>query len=105
MSALRDVIQKQLNAGQLQQQMDLIRQANAKAVDSTQARELLRKALQKNEADSVIEAYNSIDTVNIPAGNTIWRLSNAVSWVAGKTEDAERKLEISKVAGQILNPA
>jgi hypothetical protein len=28
-----------------------------------------------------------------------------VEWVAGKTEDAERKLEISKVAGQILNPA
>jgi len=27
------------------------------------------------------------------------------SWVAGKTEDAERKLEISKVAGQILTPA
>jgi hypothetical protein len=104
-SALRDVIQKQLNAGQLQQQMDLIRQANGKTVDSTQARELLRKALQKNEADSVIEAYNSIDTVNMPAGNTIWRLSNAVSWVAGKTEDAERKLEISKVAGQILTPA
>ena len=103
-SALRDVIQKQLNAGQLQQQMDLIRQANDKTVDSAQARELLRKALQKNEADPVIEAYNSLDTVNMPAGNTIWRLSNAISWVAGKTEDAERKLEISKVAGQILNP-
>src|SRR5665811_2466636 len=69
-SALRDVIQKQLNAGQLQQQMNLIRQANGKTVDSTQARELLRKALQKNEADSVIEAYNSLDTVNMPAGNT-----------------------------------
>jgi len=25
--------------------------------------------------------------------------------VAGKTEDAERKLEISKIAGLILNPA
>jgi len=97
-SALRDVIQKQLDAGQLQQQMDLIRQANGKTVDSTQARELLRKALQKNEADSVIEVYNSLDTVNMPSGNTMWRLSNAVSWVAGKTEDAERKLEISKAA-------
>jgi len=34
----------------------------------------------------------------MPSGNTMWRLSNAVSWVAGKTEDAERKLEISKAA-------
>ncbi|MFZ0707306.1 MAG: hypothetical protein WAM71_17030 [Candidatus Korobacteraceae bacterium] len=52
-----------------------------------------------------MEAYNSADTVNMPAANSMWRLSNAVSWVAGKTEDAERRLEISKVAGQILNPA
>jgi hypothetical protein len=37
--------------------------------------------------------------------HAICRLSNAVSWVAGKTDDAERKLEISKVAGQILTPA
>ena len=60
------------------------------------------KALQKHEADSVVESYNSADTVNMPAGNSMWRLSNAISWVAGKTEDSERKLEISKVAGQIL---
>ena len=99
---LKDVIQRQLNAEQLQQHMDLIRRANDRPVDASQARDMLRKALQKHEADSVVEAYNSADTVNMPAGNSMWRLSNAISWVAGKTEDAERKLEISKVAGQIL---
>ena len=104
-SALKDVIQRQLNAEQLQQHMDLIRQANDRPVDATQAREMLRKALQKNETDSVVEAYNSTDTVNMPPGNSMWRLSNAISWVAGKTQDAERKLEISKLAGQVLNPA
>jgi hypothetical protein len=36
---------------------------------------MLRKALQKHEADSVLEAYNSADTVNMPAGNSMWRLS------------------------------
>jgi hypothetical protein len=41
----------------------------------------------------------------MPAGNSMWRLLNAISWVAGKTEHAGRKQEISKVAGQILNPA
>jgi hypothetical protein len=66
---------------------------------------MLRKALQKHEADFVVEAYNSADTVNMPAGNSMWRLLNAISWVAGKTEHAGRKQEISKVAGQILNPA
>ncbi|HEX8801959.1 MAG TPA: hypothetical protein VF772_25275, partial [Terriglobales bacterium] len=104
-SALKDVIQRQLNAEQLQQHMELIRRANDRPADASQARDMLRKALQKHEADSVVEAYNSLDATNMPAGNTMWRLSNAISWVAGKTEDAERKLEITKVAGQILNPA
>ena len=104
-SALKDVIQRQLNAEQLQQHMELIRRANDRLVDANQTREMLRKALHKHEADSVVEAYNSADTVSMPAGNTMWRLSNAISWVAGKSEDAERKLEISKLAGQILSPA
>ena len=64
---------------------------------------MLRKALQKHEADSVVEADNSADTVNMPAGNSMWRLSNAISWVAGKAEHAERELE--QGGGQILNPA
>ena len=104
-SALKDVIQRQLNAEQLHQRMDLIRRANDRPVNANQAREMVRKALQKHEADSVVEAYNSADNVNMPAGNSMWRLSNAISWVAGKTEDAERKLEISKLAGQALDPA
>ena len=85
--------------------MDLIRRANDRPVDANQARDLLRKALQKHEVDSVAETYNSADTVNIAAGNSMWRLSHATSWVAGTTEDAERKLEIGKLAGQILHPA
>jgi hypothetical protein len=104
-SALKDVIQRQLNAEQLHQHMELIRRANGRPVDANQASDLLRKALQKHEADSVVEAYNSPNTVNMPAGNSMWRLSNAISRVAIKTEDAERKLEISKVAGQVLNPS
>ena len=103
-SALKDVIQRQLNAEQLQQHMELIRRANDCPVDASQARDMLRKAFQKHEADSVVEAYNSPNTVNMPAGNSMWRLLNAISWVAGNTEDAERKLEISKLAGQILKP-
>ena len=85
--------------------MELIRGANDRPVGARQARDMLRKALQKHEADSVVEAYNSADTLNMRAGDTMWRLSNAISWVAGKTEDPERKLEISKLARQVLNPA
>jgi hypothetical protein len=70
-----------------------------------QARELLRKPLQKHEAGSVMETYNSADTVNLPARNSMWGPSDAISWLAGQTEDAERKLEVGQGGGQILTPA
>lgn len=101
-SALRDVIGGQLKAETLHNRMEAIQQANAIGVDPTAARETLKRLLLKSESDQVIEAYNSPDTYNLPAGNTTWRLSNAISWVAGKTEDAERKLELMKIAGDVL---
>lgn len=101
-SALKDVVDGQLNAEALRKRMDSIRVANDKAVDGVSAREMLRKSLLKTEADAVIEAYNSPDTLNLPAGNSMWRLSNAISWVAGHTEDAERKLDLMKFAGEVL---
>lgn len=101
-SALRDVIEGQLSAESLRQRMDAVRQAHEQSVDVGSARDLLRKALLKTEAEAVIEAYNSPDTENLPAGNSTWRLSNAISWVAGHTEDAERKLDLMKLAGEVL---
>lgn len=103
-SALRDVVSGQLNATSLKQRMDSIRVAHEHQVEPGSAREFLRKALLKSESESVIEAYNSPDTYNLPAGSTKWRLSNAISWVAGKMEDAERKLELMKLAGEVLPP-
>jgi len=41
----------------------------------------------------------------LPPGNTTWRLSNAVSWVAGKMNDSERKLDLMKAAGALLPKA
>jgi hypothetical protein len=104
-SALRDVVGAQLNADTLRRRMEAIRHANEQAVDVPSVKESLKKALLKSESDAVIEAYNSPDTYNLPAGNTTWRLSNAISWIAGNTEDAERKLELMKIAGDVLPKA
>jgi hypothetical protein len=60
---------------------------------------MMRKALLKLESDAVIEAYNSPDTCDLLAGNATWRLLNAISWIAGSTEDAERKLAQMKITG------
>jgi hypothetical protein len=101
-SALKDVIDGQLSAEALRKRMDAVREAHKQAVDIGSARDFLRKALLKTEAEAVVEAYNSPDTENLPAGSSKWRLSNAISWIAGKTEESERKLELMKLAGEVL---
>ncbi|MBS4027201.1 MAG: hypothetical protein KGZ58_01080 [Ignavibacteriales bacterium] len=59
--------------------------------------------MNKAEADSAIEAYNSPDVVNLPPGNSMYRLSNAVSWIAQAAEIApERALELNKIAGNLI---
>lgn len=105
MSALKDVISAQLNSHALRRRMDSIRHASEDTVNPGNAKESLKKLLLRSESDAVIDAYNSPDTYNLPAGNTTWRLSNAVSWIAGKTEDAERMLELMKIAGEMLPKA
>ena len=101
-SALRDVVRLQLDAKSLSTRMDAVRQANGKEVTVESARERLKKVLNKGEAEAALNAYASPDVYNLPAGNTAWRLSNAISWIAGQTEDAERKLDLMRTAGDVL---
>ena len=35
----------------------------------------------------------------LPEGKTAWRFSNALSWVAGQTNNADRKLDLQRAAG------
>jgi hypothetical protein len=104
-SALKDVVKLQLDSKSLDNRMDAVRAANAQEVNPTNARELLKKVLNKGEAEAAINAYNSPDVYNLPAGNTTWRLSNAISWIAGQTEEPERKLALMRVAGDVLPKA
>ena len=104
-SALRDVIDGQLDADSLKHRMEAIRYANEQSVDPRSAKETFRRLLQKGESEAATQAFESPDTYNLPPGNTNWRLSNAISWVAGQTKDAERKLDLMKIAGEVLPKA
>jgi hypothetical protein len=104
-SALRDVVRLQLDSGSLTNRMEAVRKANDKPVDQTQAREILKKVLNKGEAEAALNAYQSPDVYNLPAGNTAWRLSNAISWIAGQTDEPERKLDLMRIAGDVLPKA
>lgn len=104
-SALRDVVRLQLDAGSLTNRMNAVKAANGKEVSQAEARERLKKVLNKGEAEAAFNAYASPDVYNLPEGNTAWRLSNAISWIAGQTEDAERKLDLMRAAGEVLPKA
>ena len=72
--------------------METIRHANKQEVSPQKAKEAFRRMLQKGESEAALQAFESPDTYNLPAGHTSWRLSNAISWIAGQTKDTERKI-------------
>jgi hypothetical protein len=80
---------------------DVITQAAAEKIDAGAELKKL-KAITKGERDTIVDAFNSPDVEMMPAGNTLWRLSNAISWVAQKADGDDRRLELEKIAGDLL---
>jgi hypothetical protein len=66
------------------------------------------RTLPSQVQKSVVDAFESPDVINLPEGNTAWRASNAISWVARQTKDAELRLDLERAAGALdweLSPA
>lgn len=100
-SALGDIVSSALAPERVGAYCDVIAQASAEKIDA--GKELAKlKALTKGERTTVAEAFNSPDVEMMPAGNTLWRLSNAISWVAQKADGDDRRLELEKIAGDVL---
>jgi hypothetical protein len=100
--AVRDIVAGQLAPPKVDEFCALVRRANDEKIDPKAALAGLKKAVAKAEAEAIVTAYNTPDIEMLPAGNTKWRLSNAISWVAGKTEDQSRKLDLMRLAGDCL---
>jgi hypothetical protein len=75
--------------------------AGRRAMSKTQLSTATR-ALPKQVQKSVVDAFESPDVINLPEGNTAWRASNAISWVARHTEDAEMRLDLERAAGALV---
>lgn len=104
-SALKDVINVQIDHESLTNRMNSVRTAAGKELTEKEAQVQLRKVLNKGEAEAAINAFESLDTHNLPEGKNVWRLSNAISWIAGKEESPERRLDLMRIAGDVLPKA
>jgi hypothetical protein len=100
-SALGDIVRAALTPDRVQSYCDVIAAADAQKIDADAEISKL-KALTKGERGIVADAYRSADVEMLPPGNTMWRLSNALSWVAQKADGDDRRLELEKLAGDVL---
>lgn len=101
-SAIGDVVRAQLSSTKLDHLQDLVRRADAEEITPFEVETFLKKHLDKQDAQAVKDAFASADIVNLPPGSSRWRLSNAISWVAGEATSDERRIELMKVAGEAL---
>jgi len=102
---VRDLVRGELGASTIKRLCDTVVAANEKKVDPRRFEEFLKKNLSKEEAAGVIESYRGADIEQLPPGNTTWRASNAISWFAHSVTDPERKFELAKLAGAVMNKA
>jgi len=101
-SAVKDVVMASLGAKKVNALMAGIKSANEKEIDWKSAKTRLTKQLLKGELKEVEDAFESKDDVMLPPGKSQWRLSNALSWIAQKSSDADRRMELERLAGKVL---
>jgi hypothetical protein len=101
-SAMKDVIMGALAPKNVHAMLDTIKRCDEQKLDWKNVSSAITKKLLKHELKAVREAFDGDDVVNLPANHSPWRLSNAISWIAGKTEDADRKLQLQRIAGMIV---
>lgn len=102
-SKLRDVTKFAFKPENVERTMSAIKAAHEQKLDGKEAKAILTARLTKQEVESAIDAYNSPDIVMLPAGNTRYRLSNAISWISqAEGVSTDRRLELDRFAGELL---
>jgi hypothetical protein len=101
-SAARDQVNALLSPGATEKVVGYIRKANGTAIGPDQIAGFLRTRTSKAETGLITDKFASADVVELPAGQTSWRLSNAISWLAKNTDDNRRRLDLERIAGEAL---
>lgn len=103
-SAIDDVAGGVLSPDGINRQLNIIRKAAEEKVEPAAMNTWIKKNLTKDEGLKAATKFNSPDVEMLPKGNTAWRFSNAISWLANETEDETRKLALQDLAGGLILP-
>jgi len=106
-SKVTDAVNSKLGEDAIAREIRLIQIADEEGIDASQnLTKLQRKGLiSKADSAEATEIYNSADIETLPPGNTMWRLSNALSALANVRRDEgdePRAVELEEAAGQVL---
>lgn len=105
--AVRDVTADAVSPDRIHRMLAAVEDAGDEAVKGRDGLEkvLARAGLSKNEVNQIGNVFESPDVENLPAGDTLWRLSNAVSFFAqSKSVSPDRKIDLQNLAGELVTP-
>lgn len=102
-SAIRDIVYGSFSENRIQLLCAAIDEASSQEVkEPGKYLEKMKTALTKGERDAIVNVYNTPDVELLPPGNTVWRMSNAISLFAQSIDDDDRKVDLMKIAGNVI---
>lgn len=101
-SVLKDTATEAFGPERVNGLLGQIRSAATQGMTWETLRKRIANGTSKGEQEAIKVAFEGADTFNLPAGQTAWRASNAVSWIAGQASDADRKLDLERLAGALM---
>ena len=108
-SAVRDHVKGVLAAPKIEEALAQIETALETTVEPKKfferGGELEKLKLTKGEIEKAREAFNNGGVEMLPKGNNVARMSQAVAWIAQAADTAERRMELERVAGQVMEKA
>jgi hypothetical protein len=103
---MRDVVHGQFSPERVKEIMALVKRADEEKIEPFKIAAFLKANCDKAEAKLITEAFTSADVDMMPAGQTVYRFSNAISFFAQDEKvSADRREELQELAGKAMKLA
>jgi hypothetical protein len=106
-SAVSDIMTGALGPEKVNASIEAVKKASEQKISDvgTLMKQLQKSLLLKSEADEVKKVFNDGGIEQLPLGQSMYRMSHAISWVAKTAKTPERRLELEQAAGEVMTRA